>query len=65
MKIERDVLGIATNRHGSTVKSILDSHGVTNDKKGILLNTNIHDELKIADSKYCETLKKIIDKYGL
>ena len=65
MKIERDVLGIATNRHGATVKSILDSHGVTNDKKGVLLNTNIHDELKIADSKYSETLNKIIDKYGL
>ena len=65
MKIERDVLHTPTDRHGSTVKSILTSYGVTNDKKGVLLNTNIHDELKIADSKYSETLNKIIVKYGL
>ena len=65
MKIERDVLHTPTDRHGSTVKSILASYGVTNDKKGVLLNTNIHDELKIADSKYSETLNKIIAKYGL
>lgn len=65
MKIERDVLRTPTDRHGATVKSILDSHGVTNDKKGVLLKTNIHDELKIADAKYSETLNKIIVKYRL
>ena len=58
VKIEKDLLGL-TNKKGWVCKKILDSLGILNIKKGILIDKKIDEEILIANDIYKETLTKI------
>lgn len=59
ISIEKNILKLQKDQHGSKAKYILDSFGVKNNKKGILINKGIDDEINVSDGIYLETLKKI------
>lgn len=60
IKIELTVMNLPVDRHGSAAKYILDSMGIPNQKKGILLRHDIHTELAEAKGLYAETLRELI-----
>lgn len=64
-KIEKNVLKLSTDHHGSTAKSMLDSFEIQNAKKGILLTVNIDDEMRKSSGKYLDVLEQIKTKFNL
>ena len=65
IKIETNVLKLPTNHHGATAKSILDAFNIPNVKKGVLIKTNIDDEISKSTGKYLDVLKQMKSKFGL
>lgn len=61
--IEKDFFGIDSKSRGGgfVVMNKLHELGITREKKGILKNKSIEDEIKIAQDKYLETLSKYKD----
>lgn len=60
-KVEEDICG-KENSHGAIAKSILDALGVTNDKKGLLIGSDIDLEISKATGIFKETLQGIKNK---
>ena len=63
IKIENRLLGL-TNKKGWVAKAILDSLGVENKRKGLLMNSNIDIEISKATDTFKNTLEEI-KKRGL
>ena len=63
IKIENQLLGL-TNKKGWVAKSILDSLGVENKRKGLLIKSNIDIEISLANGTFKHTLEEI-KKRGL
>lgn len=58
VKIENQLLGL-TNKKGWVAKAILDSLGVENKRKGMLINSNIDIEISKATDTFKNTLEEI------
>lgn len=65
IKIELSVMNLPVDRHGSAAKYILDSMGIVNEKKGVLLGHDIHTELANAKGIYADTLRELIKFFGM
>lgn len=65
IKIELSVMNLPVDRHGSAAKYILDSMGIVNEKKGVLLGHDIHTELTNAKGIYADTLCELIKFFGM
>lgn len=64
IEVEKVVLGIKDG-NGSRAKYHLDSLGITTEKKGVLANSNIQNEIQNADGKYKIALLEIQKRYSL
>lgn len=65
LQIEREILKTPTNRNGCTAKMILDRLGIVSDKKGVLIDKDIHKELETAQGVYAKTLHDMIVLFNL